>query len=113
MSSNGDDGVLADVTNKVNRLQVNEESLKRVKDAQWVDAQEYNYDAYNSSDKAPRGAAPSEAEGGNDNAPTWAARAARYEWSDDYGDVGPEDPELERMLFGGENKMQAGSEFAK
>lgn len=30
----------------------------------------------------------------------WAINAARYEWNDEYGDLGPKIPELEAMLFG-------------
>ncbi|KAL8688405.1 MAG: hypothetical protein Q9218_005673 [Villophora microphyllina] len=46
-------------------------------------------------------------------APSWAANAARYEWSDEYGDVGPEDKELEKMLFHAEEKMEVGDHLQK
>lgn len=29
----------------------------------------------------------------------WAGNAARYEWKDEYGDVGPRNEELEKQLF--------------
>ena len=45
--------------------------------------------------------------GGNDA--TWHATAGVYEWNDEYGDVGPEVPELERVLFGGEFQMTKGN----
>ena len=39
----------------------------------------------------------------------WAINAARYEWNDEYGDLGPKIPELEAMLFGeAENAGQVG-----
>ncbi|KAL9005763.1 MAG: hypothetical protein Q9188_001475 [Gyalolechia gomerana] len=41
-------------------------------------------------------------------APVWAANARRYEWSDEFGDIGPEDKELEDMLFKDANKMEVG-----
>lgn len=46
-------------------------------------------------------------------APSWAANARRYEWSDDFGDVGPEDPELEKMLFQADDKMEVGEHLQK
>ncbi len=45
--------------------------------------------------------------------PAWAANATRYEWSDDFGDVGPEDEELEKMLFQAEDKMEVGDQLEK
>ncbi|KAL8722566.1 MAG: hypothetical protein Q9225_000961 [Loekoesia sp. 1 TL-2023] len=46
-------------------------------------------------------------------APSWAANARRYEWSDDFGDVGPEDPDLEKMLFQADDKMEVGEHLEK
>ena len=43
----------------------------------------------------------------------FAANAQRYEWSDEYGDVGPEDKELEKMLFGADDKMEVGEHLQK
>ncbi|KAL9596039.1 MAG: hypothetical protein Q9219_006055 [cf. Caloplaca sp. 3 TL-2023] len=48
-----------------------------------------------------------------DTIPSWAANARRYEWSDEFGDVGPEDPELEAMLFHAEDKMEVGDHLQK
>lgn len=45
--------------------------------------------------------------------PSWAANASRYEWSDEFGDVGPEDKELEKMLFHAEEKMEVGDHLKK
>lgn len=36
---------------------------------------------------------------GTEPVPGWAHNAARYEWADEYGDVGPAVPELEAQLF--------------
>jgi ATP-dependent RNA helicase DDX3X len=38
----------------------------------------------------------------------WAGSAKRYEWSDEYGDVGPKNEELEKQLFNLDNMTQAG-----
>ena len=45
--------------------------------------------------------------------PAWAANATRYEWSEEFGDVGPEDKDLEKMLFQAEDKMEVGDQLKK
>ena len=115
MSANGDDGVLADVTNKVKGMQVNEDNQKRVHDAKWVKPQAFDYDTYNADPKAQRTAAPA---GGaeaaeEENVPTWAANAIKYEWNGQFGDVGPEHEDLEKMLFGTDSHNEKGKYFSK
>ena len=41
----------------------------------------------------------------------WAASAERYEWLEEYGDVAPEFPELERQLFHNEHITRPGARF--
>ncbi|CAG8898838.1 unnamed protein product [Penicillium egyptiacum] len=41
----------------------------------------------------------------------WAGVAVRYEWKDEYGDVGPAVPELEDQLFHGELIARAGAKL--
>lgn len=44
----------------------------------------------------------------------WAAQSRRYEWKDTYDDdIAPPDPELEKELFGEENHVHTGINFAK
>lgn len=38
----------------------------------------------------------------------WAGNAARYEWRDEYGDIGPRNEELERQLFNVDHVSRAG-----
>ncbi|KAL8922796.1 MAG: hypothetical protein Q9208_004921 [Pyrenodesmia sp. 3 TL-2023] len=45
--------------------------------------------------------------------PEWAANARRYEWSDEFGDVGPKDEQLEKILFQDTEKMEVGEHFEK
>ncbi|KAL9584170.1 MAG: hypothetical protein Q9203_004770 [Teloschistes exilis] len=45
--------------------------------------------------------------------PSWAANAARYEWSGEFGDIGPADETLEKMLFHAEEKMEVGEHLEK
>lgn len=68
----------------------------------------YDYDSYNTMTKEERDAAAAE---GRYVEPGWAATAARYEWDDEYGDVGPEDPKLEEELFRHDNVMRKGNAF--
>ena len=45
----------------------------------------------------------------NHPVPEWYSTAAKYEWSDDYGDVGPPIPELEEQLFDRNTKTIEGA----
>ena len=111
MSFNGDHHALADVTNKVSNVKVDEGIRDRVKEANWGDRQEYDYAKYTAGPREKTGSVPSDQP--QAETLTWAANAAKYEWLDDYGDVGPKHEELEKMLFGGEHKMVQGNEFSK
>ncbi|TVY86315.1 ATP-dependent RNA helicase, partial [Lachnellula willkommii] len=43
----------------------------------------------------------------------WASNAVVYEWREEYGDVGPRFPDLEKQLFGSEFHVRQGIEFKK
>lgn len=59
----------------------------------WVEPAAYDY---GDSQKV----ATSQAEAGEKSSePQWAHEAAKYEWKDEYGEVGPQIPELEQQLF--------------
>ncbi|KAL9103128.1 MAG: hypothetical protein Q9163_001808 [Psora crenata] len=106
MSTAGDDHALADITAQLGNTKIkgNAEAVKRARESGWVEPTEYDYESYNATAKE-------QLERGN--APAWASNATRYEWKDEYGDVGPAHPELEKMLFGDENQMRKGPEFEK
>ena len=103
--SASDDRALSDVTNKVANVKVDEAVLDRVKEAKWATPQGFDYAKYN--------AGPSESDRPQEDHLNWAANAAKYEWKDDYGDIGPEHKGLEEMLFGNEHQVQQGEEFSK
>ena len=109
MSENGE--ALADVTNKVANIQVNEEAIKRVRDAQWAEPQKFDYDAYNAGPRDAGPSGPAARADADASAPSWAANAVRYEWSEEFGDVAPPHAALEEMLFRDENKMDRGDHF--
>lgn len=49
----------------------------------------------------------------NDNVPIWASNAKKYEWSDEFGDVGPVFRDLELQLFHSEHINRTGIAFDK
>lgn len=106
-SDNG--AVLADVTSSMANATIRDaEASERSRNAGWVEPQSYDYETYNASTREER-----EANEQTRELPSWAANAVRYEWSDDYGDIGPAKQDLEDDLFGDEHKMQTGLEFNK
>ena len=110
MSDVNDDSSLADVTNKLAATGVvvrDEAAIKRVKEADWSVPEKYNYDSYNAGNKEEYEALIA----AQQVVPEWASNAVRYEWSDDFGDVGPESKELEEILFGDAYKMTEGAKM--
>ncbi|EME38786.1 hypothetical protein DOTSEDRAFT_180684 [Dothistroma septosporum NZE10] len=61
------------------------EQHQRARDAGWTDTTAFDYDTYQRS--------------GGDSG-EWYGQSKVYEWSGEYGDIGPEVPELEKVLFG-------------
>ena len=107
MSVNGD--AVADVTDKMMQANLkNAESVQRSREAGWVEPEKYDYNSYNAKPNEPRDPLDPALE-----LPTWAANATKYEWKDEYGDVGPAHPELEKMLFGKELRVTEGAQRGK
>ena len=80
-----------------------EEFAQKAQELGWAKPTKYDYEAYNNRDTSAPGGV-----GGFDSTShqaqtsdlvTWGANAAKYEWNDTYGDVGPKVPELEEILF--------------
>ena len=70
------------------------DSAARVRQQGWAEPEKYNYSAYNTSSREEREAVEAQLELSD-----WASNAAKYEWKDEFGDIGPPHPELERQLF--------------
>ena len=70
-----------------------EEFTSKARDAGWNEKTAFNYAEFERL--------------GGDSA-DYHASSKVYEWQDDFGDVAPEIPELERILFGGEFQMRQG-----
>ncbi|KAL4805585.1 P-loop containing nucleoside triphosphate hydrolase protein [Aspergillus unguis] len=100
---------LADVTNTQPNLNAEASAIARQKG--WVEPEKYDYSKYNAP-FAPLSLDKSAEDGENpvndDDTPEWAANAAKYEWKDEYGDIGPKNPKLEEQLFRHEFINRAG-----
>lgn len=73
------------------------EDLAKARGAGWTETTAFDYDQFQRT-------------GGNDA--DWHGASRKYEWKDEYGEVGPEVPELEKILFGGEFQMRKGEHFS-
>ncbi|KAI5289115.1 hypothetical protein KEM54_004390 [Ascosphaera aggregata] len=49
----------------------------------------------------------------DDEFPLWASSAAKYEWKEEYGDVGPRNEALEKILFHSDLISRAGTAFER
>jgi ATP-dependent RNA helicase DDX3X len=96
--------VLKDVSN---RIGMNAQAAAIAREKGWVAPQEYDYARYTNTEPHKK---PAE---GEENAQdlAWASSAAKYEWNEEYGDVGPRNPELEKMLFQSEFTSRVGIKF--
>ena len=94
---------LNDITNGAKTAPTkNEEAHALARDKGWVEPQEYDYNAYNSSGQ-PAG----------DGRAFWAHKAEKYEWKEEYGEVGPRSEALEAQLFRSETTNRQGLKFDK
>lgn len=69
--------------------------LKLDDKAEWSAQTPFDYESFN---RGPQEMTTADAvvDGINE----WASSGARYEWKEEFGDVAPSDPELEKVLFG-------------
>ena len=104
---------------------INEDALKIARDAGWVQPIAHNYSSTapastrDREEAAPKPETAAEGEGAEDaplrrqGTSTWAHDAAKYEWKEEYGDIGPTDPTLEKELFQGEHITRTGAKIEK
>ena len=82
----------------------------------WNEPQKYDYKLYNATTREERDAVVAEREtpglAPTEEIPEWAAGAAKYEWKDEYGNVGPAHPELEKILFHNDSIARQGIMFS-
>lgn len=63
--------------------------FQAAREAGWVDTTDVDYTHQNAAGE-------------------WYGSGGKYEWLDDYGDVAPDIPELEMILFGSEHQVRSG-----
>ncbi|MCJ1435750.1 hypothetical protein MMC27_005125 [Xylographa pallens] len=85
---------------------------------------EYDYNVYNATTREEREAVEAKLAERRSNTkieddaqftadvPLWASNAVRYEWNDEFGDVGPRHPELEKQLYRDQYTNRAGQMMA-
>lgn len=95
--SNGSNNVANDAAIKRGEAQ----ALAREKG--WAAPSGYDYGEYGKDAKDPIA--------GDPNMPTWGHNAQKYEWKEDYGEVGPRNEELEQMLYHSEYITRQGVKF--
>ena len=116
---------LVDVSNALNK---NTEASAIARQKGWVAPEDYNYEKYihttqekpteptefgTTVENVENGENGENGAGPEDSAPQWAANAAKYEWNDEYGDVGPKNPHLEEQLFRSEFINRTGLKIGK
>lgn len=111
MTSAHDKGAMEGMTKSMANANIQDlDAAQRSREAGWAEPQKFDYNTYN----APRpNKEEREANEENQVQPSWAANAAKYEWLDEYGDVGPRFDLLEQMLFRDEHINRTGVRFDK
>ncbi|KAH7317202.1 P-loop containing nucleoside triphosphate hydrolase protein [Rhexocercosporidium sp. MPI-PUGE-AT-0058] len=96
--------------------------MKNPQEYGWVAPVKYDYETYN---KTTKELAEAQASGlgesvdpedigvGGIAVGDWAGNASVFVWNDDFGDVAPRFPDLEKQLFGSENHVRTGIKFEK
>lgn len=79
----------------------------KARDHGWVEPEAYNYSAYNANPEDLMEAPIID----DKPEPHWYSQGAVYEWDDEYGEVGPENPELEKGLFFSELRNKKGDKL--
>lgn len=82
---------------------MNVEAAALAREKGWAEPEKYDYSKY-------LGDRPAAASGDDGEQIVYGATAAKYEWKEEYGDVGPPNEELERMLFHNELTNRIGDE---
>lgn len=94
-------GALDDISNDA--IPKNAEAVAFAREKGWAEPSSYDYEEYGKVAKDATMVDPT--------LPMWAHNAQKYEWKEDYGEVGPRNEELEQMLYHGEFITRQGIKF--
>ena len=84
----------------------NEEAAQLAREKGWVQPQPYNYESI-----IPQNVPATGEDAMNDA--NWGHNGAKYEWKEEYGEVGPAIPALEAQLYHAPNQQTIGDRFDK
>lgn len=102
-----DDATNSNIADEASGPHRDEEKYRQAREAGWVEPQAYNYAAADA--RLPtQTELPTMNETAAGESPQWMHKAARYEWQEEFGDVGPEVPELEAQLFNSDLRTRTG-----
>ena len=90
---------LEDITNAANAAN----AARQAREKGWVEPSSYDYEEYGKPSQEARPVDP--------EAPIWGHNAQKYEWQEEYGEVGPRNEALEQMLFHSELITRQGLRF--
>jgi len=88
---------------------------QRAREAGWNEPTAFNYEASTAATREEREAATRavlDRDAHSTDIPLWASAGVKYEWKDEYGEVGPQVPELERVLYKDQFQSRIGGQFA-
>jgi ATP-dependent RNA helicase DDX3X len=94
-------GALNDLSNGA--APKNPEAGAAAREAGWAEPSSYDYEEYGKPAKDATVVDPT--------MPMWGHNAEKYEWKEEYGDVGPRNEELEQMLYHSEFITRQGIKF--
>ncbi len=90
----------ADTVDSDKQASDRKESADKARAHNWAPAVQYDYSVYNAN--APEAREPTAGD------PEWLHNAAKYEWCDEFGEVGPQNLNLEAQLYHHEFQMRSG-----
>jgi ATP-dependent RNA helicase DDX3X len=87
---------------------MNAEAAAVAREKGWIEPEKYDYDKYSAPNRVENPSGEGEAVVEDVE---WASSAAKYEWNDEFGDIGPADHQLECMLFHSDLISRVGIKF--
>jgi ATP-dependent RNA helicase DDX3X len=94
-------GALHDISNDA--ISKNAEAFATPREKGWAEPSSYDYEEYGKEAKDATVLDPT--------MPMWGHNAEKYEWKEDYGDVGPPNEQLEAQLYHSEFITRQGIKF--
>lgn len=99
--TDGMQGALNEISNDA--ANKNHEAAATAREKGWAEPSSYDYEEY--------GKPAGDATVVDPTMPTWGHNAQKYEWKEEYGEVGPRNLELEQMLYQSEFITRQGIKF--